>query len=139
MTATTDLLDLYKERLGYDSDNAAAKSLGLSRQTLSNWRVRLSQGEPYVIERICAALDMESGPWLLRLLSEQADKDVNRKVWRSLRNRAQFGLYALLSAMDFGARFDELCRDCSLLVDTGFLPYHTSVVEAASAYVQLGC
>lgn len=97
MTATTELLDRYRQAKGLKSDNAAALSLGVKRQTINNWRMRGSQGEPHLIERMCDTLQMDPAPWLLRALQEQSH-NANKQVWQRLTHRLG---YAVLTGFSF--------------------------------------
>ncbi|NII11357.1 hypothetical protein [Oleiagrimonas sp. C23AA] len=96
MTATTELLDQYRQAKGLKSDNAAALSLGVKRQTINNWRMRGSQGEPHLIERMCEALEIDPAPWLLRALREQSH-NANKLVWERLTQRLGYAAVALVS------------------------------------------
>jgi hypothetical protein len=81
MTATIELLERYKHSLGVRADRLAAQALGVKSQTVSNWRTRGSQAEPWLIEKMCMALGYDVAPWLVRMLAEQATGMHNRKVW----------------------------------------------------------
>lgn len=94
MTATTELLDMYRQARNLKSDNAAALSLGVKRQTINNWRMRGSQGEPHLIERMCDAIGLDPGPWLLRALAEQSPAVANKQVWNRLTHRLGYAVSA---------------------------------------------
>ena len=87
MSATLELFDRFKAAKALPSDNAAALALGISRQTVNNWRKRASQGEPRVIEKMCNALDLEPGLWLIRMLEERSPNVEDRRVWRRMATR----------------------------------------------------
>jgi transcriptional regulator with XRE-family HTH domain len=87
MSATLELLDRFKAARALPSDNAAALELGITRQTINNWRKRASQGEPRVIEKMCNAVGVEPGPWLIRMLAERSPHPEDRKVWRRMAKR----------------------------------------------------
>lgn len=87
MSATLELFDRFKAARGLTSDNAAALALGVSRQTVNNWRKRASQSEPRLIEKMCNALDLEPGPWLIRMLEERSPNAEDRRVWRRMAKR----------------------------------------------------
>lgn len=99
MNATTELLDRYREVKGIKSDNAAALSLGVKRQTINNWRMRGSQAEPHLIERMCDAVGADPAPWLLRALREQSRLEANRRVWERVTQRLGLGVIAALVAV----------------------------------------
>lgn len=97
MTATTELLDMYRRARELKSDNAAALSLGVKRQTINNWRMRGSQGEPHLIERMCDAIGEDPGPWLLRALAEQSPASANKQVWQRLTQRLGYAVTAAVA------------------------------------------
>ena len=97
MTATTELLDMYRQARNLKSDNAAALSLGVKRQTINNWRMRGSQGEPHLIERMCEAIGLDLGPWLLRALAEQSPAAANKQVWKRLTQRLGYAATAAVT------------------------------------------
>jgi hypothetical protein len=82
MSATLELLAKYKQALAVHADSAAALALGVKNQTVSNWRTRGSQAEPWLIEKMCAAVGEATAPWLLRVQFEQAPDASNKQVWR---------------------------------------------------------
>ena len=93
MSATLELLDRYKAVKSLASDNAAALALGITRQTINNWRKRASQGEARVIERMCNAVGLEPGPWLIRMVEERSPHPEDRKVWRRMAKRMSLLLH----------------------------------------------
>lgn len=82
MSATLELLTKYKQALAVHADSAAAQALGVKNQTVSNWRTRGSQAEPWLIEKMCTAVGEATAPWLLRVQFEQAPDASNKQVWR---------------------------------------------------------
>jgi hypothetical protein len=82
MNATLELLERYKRALSIDADSAAARALGVKNQTVSNWRTRGSQAEPWVIEKMCAAVGLPTAPWLLQAQYAQAPSLPNKQVWQ---------------------------------------------------------
>jgi len=81
MSATIELFEQYKRSIDVQADRLAAQTLGVKSQTVSNWRTRGSQAEPWLIEKMCVALGHDATPWLVRALAEQATGPHNRKVW----------------------------------------------------------
>lgn len=96
MSATLELLDRFKAARALPSDNAAALELGITRQTINNWRKRASQGEPRVIEKMCNAVGVEPGPWLIRMLEERSPHPEDRKVWRRVAKRMTLQLHVFV-------------------------------------------
>lgn len=92
MSATIELFEQYKQAIGVQADRLAAQELGVKSQTVSNWRTRGSQAEPWLIEKMCLVLERDATPWLLRTLAEQASGAHNRVVWervaKMLKHRA---------------------------------------------------
>jgi len=84
MSATIELFEHYKRAIGVQADRLAAQALGVKSQTVSNWRTRGSQAEPWLIEAMCTQLGCNVAPWLIRTLAEQATGAHNRKVWERL-------------------------------------------------------
>ncbi|QEE23188.1 hypothetical protein CS053_00760 [Rhodanobacter glycinis] len=81
MSATIELFEQYKQSIGVHADRLAAQALGVKSKTVSNWRTRGSQAEPWLIEKMCETLGHDATPWLIRALAEQATGPHNRKVW----------------------------------------------------------
>jgi hypothetical protein len=81
MNSTLELFEQYKLHLGVQADSAAAAALGVKNQTVSNWRTRGSQAEPWLIENMCIALGVDTTEWLLRVQIEQAPDASNKLVW----------------------------------------------------------
>ncbi|MGN2249194.1 helix-turn-helix domain-containing protein [Frateuria sp. GZRe14] len=92
MSATLELLTRYKQALAMHADSAAAQALGVKNQTVSNWRTRGSQAEPWLIEKMCAVLGEATAPWLLRVQFEQASDASNKQVWRRVAQHFGFKL-----------------------------------------------
>jgi len=99
MSATIELFEQYKLHIGVQADRLAAQELGVKSQTVSNWRTRGSQAEPWLIESMCTKLKCDATPWLIRTLAEQAAGARNRAVWehvgKALKSRF-LGIIALL-------------------------------------------
>ncbi|AGG90253.1 MULTISPECIES: hypothetical protein [Rhodanobacter] len=87
MQATLELFERYKLRIGAHADSAGAAALGVKSQTVSNWRTRGSQAEPWLIEKMCNALGIDTAEWLLRVQMEQAPSASNKLVWRRVGER----------------------------------------------------
>lgn len=101
MNATIELLEQYKRSIDVQADRLAAQALGVKSQTVSNWRTRGSQAEPWLIEKMCVALGHDATPWLVRVLAEQATGLHNRKVWMRVGKGLGYkiaGVAALLGA-----------------------------------------
>ena len=92
MSATTELFEKYKFRLGVHADSAGAMALGIKSQTVSNWRTRGSQAEPRLIEAMATTVEADVGEWLLRAQIEQSFDASNRDVWRRLSKKLGYRL-----------------------------------------------
>lgn len=97
MSATLELLERYKAAHGITSDNAAALSLGLKRQTVSGWRKLGKQAEAHVIARMARALGEDALRWLALVESERAHSEADRKTWVEVARR--FGAIASVAAV----------------------------------------
>lgn len=95
MSATLELLEQYKHALGMRADCAAASALGVKNQTVSNWHTRGSQAEPWLIEKMCAAIGVPTAPWLLRVQFEQTPNASNKQVWQRVAEHLGFKLAGL--------------------------------------------
>jgi hypothetical protein len=116
MSATMELFERYKMKIGVYTDGAGAASLGVKSQTVSNWRTRGSQAEPRLIEKMAATIDADAGEWLLRVQVEQSFDTSNKEVWRRLSQKLGYklGCVAVLSASavaQFGCRLGMLAED----------------------------
>src|SRR5690625_1781147 len=98
---TTLLFDRYKESLGVRSDRQAAMRLGVKVQTVSNWRTRGSQAEAATIDAMCAQLQEDPMPWLLRIQAEQGgEASRNSRVWRNVAVRLGVSLPAMAIGLE---------------------------------------
>lgn len=101
MSATLELFEQFKRRLGMQADRTAAAALGVKSQTVSNWRTRGSQAEPWLIEKMCVAIDADLAGWLLRVQMEQAPNIENKLAWRRVCEKLGYqtaGIAALLTS-----------------------------------------
>ncbi|HEU4992312.1 MAG TPA: hypothetical protein VFT52_07480 [Luteimonas sp.] len=125
MNATLELLERYKLALSLRADSAAARALGVKTQTVSNWRTRGSQAEPWVIEKMCAAIGVPTAPWLLHAQFAQAPDASNKQVWRRVAQSlgCKLGGLAAFAGVP-GAQWllgDGMPLSCELSIDQGFL------------------
>ncbi len=98
---TTLLFDRYKESLDVRSDRQAAMRLGVKVQTVSNWRTRGSQAEAATIDAMCAQLQEDPMPWLLRIQAEQGGEDSrNGQVWQRVAMRLGVSLSMTMLAIE---------------------------------------
>lgn len=110
MSATLELLAKYKQALAVQADSAAAQALGVKNQTVSNWRTRGSQAEPWLIEKMCAEVGEATAPWLLRVQFEQTPGASNKQVWRRVAQHfgcKLVGVAAMAGIPGFGALFED--------------------------------
>lgn len=84
MSATTQLLDKYKDSRSLPSDNASAIALGIHRATVSGWRQRGTQAEAHVIAQMAKEIGEDAGRWLALVESERARSDADRKAWAAV-------------------------------------------------------
>ena len=71
MNETTRLLDRWMALKGHKTDAAAARALGVARQTVSHWRRRGSHADAATIVRLCADCGEDLAACLKRIAGEQ--------------------------------------------------------------------
>jgi transcriptional regulator with XRE-family HTH domain len=101
MTAIDNLLDKCRENGSVASDNALAKKLGVSRQSVSSWRHGVRLPDTVTCARI-AQLANEPLARVLGIVGEaRAINREEKQVWRSLAQSvaAGFAVIALLAVM----------------------------------------
>lgn len=112
MSATVKLFDSYKEAFGITTDCGAADKLGVKNQTVNNWRTRGSQAQPYLIQRMCAKLGLDSAEWTLRAQMQQTPDKENKAAWRKVAK--QFGYKLAWVAMPAAALLSSHLADTTL-------------------------
>lgn len=110
MKSVAELLDAIKERRNLDTDSALAKALGVSRQTVNNWRQGRNTPDPVACATI-AGLTGEPLALVLGIAGEQrAISREEKAVWRKLAATAA----ALMILLTFpGAKSVEIRCDSS--------------------------
>jgi transcriptional regulator with XRE-family HTH domain len=73
-----DWIDQAKEACGWESDYRAAKELGLSKNTISNYRHRTPTLDDETAAKIAAALDLEPHIIVLDQVAERTKSDAVR-------------------------------------------------------------
>lgn len=84
MTVTIELLDALKASNGGASDYRAAKLLGLSQPTVSNYRTGLKHFSDEKLVLVCSMLGIDPAPYLVRMQIERAKSDIGRDTWNAL-------------------------------------------------------
>lgn len=112
MQATLELFEQYKLRIGVHADSAGAAALGVKSQTVSNWRTRGSQAEPWLIEKMCVVLDVDTTEWLLRAQMEQSPNASNKLVWQRVGEKLGYRIASvgLLLTSPLGLLWRRLAR-----------------------------
>ena len=87
MTVTFELLDLLKSSNGACSDYRAAKLLGVSQPTMSDYRVGRQSLSAARVVQVCEMLQIDPAPYLVRLQIERAKCDIDRGAWERLLER----------------------------------------------------
>lgn len=101
MSATWELFERWKASKGFDSNNAAALSLGTTRQTVHNWKEGRN-GEAHVIERMCSDLGEDPVPVILQAFAEASrDAQAKRALQRLAKRFRGAGLVAALGALPY--------------------------------------
>ena len=106
-TTTALLLDRWKERKGISSDYEAARALGVSRASLSNWRKGTNHADVIAAATMAEDLGMET---IEILAAIQADREIRpqaQAIWRRYGRPAFFALIAC-AAIPISAPGDAL-------------------------------
>lgn len=82
MTATTDLLDRWKDLQRIETDYRAAKVLGVTRSAVSSWRHEAHQMSPTTALRIAEDLGLDPWPVIAQLHAETLDPKPEAARWR---------------------------------------------------------
>ena len=98
MNATIKLLDKFREVCLLPSDNACAVRLGVTRSTVSLWRLQKGHPDADSVERMCSATNEPLAKWLPLIEAERARSPAARKVWLRLAQAAAMmaGAYLLI-------------------------------------------
>lgn len=95
MKTVAELLDAIKERRNLETDSALAKALGVSRQTVNNWRQGRNTPDPVACATI-AGLTGEPLALVMGIAGEQrAVSREEKAVWRKLAATAAVALCAI--------------------------------------------
>lgn len=81
-TTTTALLDRWKQAKGLGSDYAAAKALGVSQGTLSNWRHGRSHADVELAAKMAEALGLDTLGTLAAIQADRETRPGAAAVWR---------------------------------------------------------
>lgn len=81
-TTTTALLDRWKRAQGLGSDYAAAKALGVSQGTLSNWRHGRSHADVELAAKMAEALGLDTLGTLAAIQADRETRPGAAAVWR---------------------------------------------------------
>lgn len=104
MNATLELFEDWKKARGFTTDSAAGHALGVTRQTVNNWRSRGGNAEAHVIERMANDLGKDPIPYILRAFSEASKSaEAGRSLARMAKKLAASGLALLLAVMPYSA------------------------------------
>lgn len=114
MSATYDLFTRWKAANGYDSDNAGAIALGITRGTASLWKSGRNANVD-LIERMAKDLGESPAAWAALVMKEQSQGEAARtwaRIARQLGAAAAVALYAVAlplttsaGAVEQGARY----------------------------------
>lgn len=94
-----ELLDLAQARTHAEYDSALARKLGVSRQTISNWRVGRTFPDAKACGRISEATGMPLNEIMGLVGEERATDQEEKAVWRRLAGKAA----AILVAVSAGS------------------------------------
>lgn len=92
MSYTTTLLDKFKSAKKIESDYAAAKLLGVTQQTLSNYRAGISHADDRIAITLADELAIDRLQTIARINADRAKKPEDRAFWRRIASAAGFAL-----------------------------------------------
>jgi DNA-binding XRE family transcriptional regulator len=92
-TTTLAVLAAYKERCGIASDYAAAKALGVTHATISNWRNGKSHAQADLAAKMAEACGLDVLGVLAAIEADRAQNEAVRKVWRRFGRAAFLALW----------------------------------------------
>ncbi|MBD9377924.1 hypothetical protein [Pseudoxanthomonas sp. PXM04] len=98
-STTVRLLDAWKAKHAIESDYAAAKELGVTHGTPSNWRAGRSHAKAALAARMARDLGLEELAVLAAIEADRAHEGEDRRVWQR-HGRAAF--MALLLGLSVG-------------------------------------
>lgn len=102
-TATLSVLAAYKTACGITSDYEAAKRLGVSPATLSNWRNGRSHAQADLAAKMAEASGMDVLGVLAAIEADRAQNEAVRRVWRRFGKAAFLALWVGSLAVQFSA------------------------------------
>jgi len=96
MTAVTNLLDKYRKVCSLKSDNALAISLGLTRQSVFQWRKGIAWPTDDHVTKMASDIGDDSGSWLVAVAAERTTGPAH-KEWLQLAKRLASATGAVLA------------------------------------------
>lgn len=87
MSISADLLDAFKAAMGGVSDYRAAKLIGVSQPTVSEWRTGNRPISPEKMLKACEMAELDAVEWLLALYRERAKCDTEKVLLDSIKTR----------------------------------------------------
>lgn len=98
-STTTHLLDKWKAKKGLDSDYKAAKAMGVTTPTISNWRTGRSHARPSLAAKMARDLGMDELTVLAAIEADRAHEGEDRRVWQ---RHGKAAFMALLVGVSLG-------------------------------------
>lgn len=86
MSTSYELFLKWRELKKFPSDRSAALELCGSQSTVNGWKMRGSNAEAHLIERMCKDLGQDPIPYIMRAFEEAAKGDAKRALSRILKN-----------------------------------------------------
>lgn len=84
METTNQLLDLARQVGNFNSDNALAQRLGLTRAVVSAWRQGRNPIPDERIAQLCALAKLDGPEWMARIHAERAQSPAERALWSKM-------------------------------------------------------
>jgi hypothetical protein len=115
METTNALLDQAKQAGNFNSDNALAQRLGLTRAVVSAWRQGRNPIPDERIAQLCALAKIDGPEWLARVHAERAQSPAERALWSKM-------LVRLAAAALFIVPLSACAKMEKLDISTGYAP-----------------
>lgn len=96
MDTTASLVRALKARTGIESDYGIAKHLGVTKQTLSNYRTGVTAMSPEIGMQVADELGLDQGYVLACLAAERAKRPPEKEAWERVAKRLAHAAIFLL-------------------------------------------
>jgi transcriptional regulator with XRE-family HTH domain len=87
MSAENELLDLVRDAGKFNSDNALAQRLGVTRAMVSSWRSGRYVMPDERIAQLCALAKLDGPSWMAKIHAERAQTPAEKALWKTALDR----------------------------------------------------